>query len=74
MVIIYLIESEAQSLCDRLISCKSASDTVYSKPVKRCDKNEWFVQVLDKDLSHLTSEEFSSRVDLPNDWFPTELV
>lgn len=68
-VIIYTVEQEALDICTRLITCKGENDSVYSIPIKKYDENKWFVQVLDKDLVHLTAEEFGSLVDLQNDWF-----
>lgn len=69
MVIIFEIEQESIALCTRLLPCKSDSDEFYSIPIKKYEENLWAVQILDKDLAHLTSDEFSSRVDLPSDWF-----
>lgn len=73
MVIIYTVEGQANALCNRLSVCKGSKDTAYSVPIEKYNKKKWFVEVLDKDLGHLTQSEFGKRVELPSDWFDLEL-
>lgn len=73
-VIVYTVQSDAQSLCDKMLSCIGLNDTVYSIPIKKYNENKWFVQILNKDLVHLTAEEFGNLVDFPGGYSdPNEL-
>lgn len=73
MVIIYNTLLEAQTLCDKMQNCKAESDKNYCVPMKKYNQDLWAVQILNKDLSHLTADEFSNREELPSDWFPSDL-
>lgn len=70
----YIVEQDAIDLCAQLDPLKDPGDVAYSAPIKKYDGNKWFVQILNKDLVHITAEEFSNLVDFPGGYFdPNEL-
>ncbi len=70
-VIIYIDEQVAQSMCvdPKWEDCKGVGDTSYTVPIKKWDEDKWFVQILNKDVRKLTSEEFDSLGAVPAGWF-----
>jgi len=70
-VIIYIDLTVAQSMCTdpKWDDCKGVGDTAYTIPIKKWDEDKWFVQILNKDVHKLTSEEFDLLGPVPAGWF-----